>query len=63
MAKVGIESIVETEGMALSEVLTTLSTLSENVGHLARDVQTLKWFIPIIVTIGITVIAIITAIG
>ena len=57
-----IEMIVEAEAMALSEVLTTLSSLSQNVGSLARDVKRLEWIVPLIVGFGITVIAIITAI-
>ncbi len=58
-----IEMIVETESMSFSEVLTTLSSLSKNVGELASDVRMLKWIMPLIVTIGITVIGIIVALG
>ena len=64
-----IEFITESEGMALSEVLTTLRSLSENVGTLAADVtqltsefKTFKWAIPMIVATGIAVIGIIVAI-
>ena len=56
-----IESIVEAEAMTLSEVLTTLTSLSRNVGDLTNDVKTMKWIIPIIVALGITVIGIIVA--
>jgi len=56
-----IESIVEAEAMTLSEVLTTLTSLSKNVGDLTTDVKMLKWIIPIIVGLGITVIGIIVA--
>ncbi len=56
-----IESIVEAEAMTLSEVLTTLTSLSRNVGALTNDVKTMKWIIPIIVALGITVIGIIVA--
>lgn len=56
-----IESIVEAEAMTLSEVLTTLTSLSKNVGDLTNDVKTMKWIIPIIVGLGITVIGIIVA--
>jgi len=56
-----IESIVEAEAMTLSEVLTTLTSLSKNVGALTSDVRMMKWIIPIIVTLGITVIGIIVA--
>ena len=54
-----IEFITETEAMALSEVLTTLRSLTENVASLATELRTLKWAIPIIVTVGIAVIGII----
>ncbi len=57
-----ISFITEREGMALSEVLTTLRSLSENVGALSREVKTLEWLIPVILTIGIAVIAIIVSI-
>lgn len=54
-----IEFITETEGMALSEVLTTLRSLSENVGTLTSEVRTMKWIIPLIVAIGLAAISII----
>ncbi len=61
-----IEAIMESEGMALSEVMTMLRSLSENVGTLTKDVTALtaefrsyKWAIPVIVTIGIAVISLI----
>lgn len=64
-----IEFITESEGMALSEVLTTLRSLSKNVSVLATDVTQLtsevkgfKWTIPIIVGIGLTIIGVIVAI-
>lgn len=64
-----IESITESEGMALSEVLTTLRSLSENVGALTTDVTQLtaefrsyKWSTPIVVGLGIAIIGIIVAI-
>jgi hypothetical protein len=59
-----IESISENEGMAFSEVLTTLRSLSQNVGSLAAEVKVLKVWIPVmltIVTIGIAVIGIIVS--
>lgn len=58
-----IEIIVESEVMALSEVLTTLSSLSVNVARLTQEMKFLKWSMPIIVGVGFTVIAIITALG
>ena len=61
-----IEFITERESMSLSEVLTTLRSLSENVGKLTEDVVKLtaefrsyKWVVPIIVGIGIAVIGMI----
>ena len=56
-----IESIVEAEAMTLSEVLTTLTSLSKNVGALTADVRMMKWIIPIIVAIGMGVVGIIVA--
>jgi dCTP deaminase len=57
-----IEAITETEGMALSEVIKTLQSLSINVGTLAADLKTMRWIIPLIVLAGITIIGIIVAI-
>ncbi len=56
-----IEAITESEGMALSEMLTTLRSLSSNVGELASEVRTMKWFLPVIITIGFAVISIVIA--
>ncbi len=63
-----IEMITESEGMALSEVMIMLRSLSENVAALTHDVSTLtaefrsfKWAIPVIVGIGITAVGIIVA--
>lgn len=56
-----IEFITESEGMALSEVLTTLRSLSANVSALSKQVKNLEWLIPVIVGIGITVIGVIVA--
>jgi len=58
-----IEAITETEGMALSEVMKTLQSLSVNVGTMAAEIKTLKWAIPIIVGLGMVIISIIVAIG
>lgn len=64
-----IEFITESEGMALSEVLNTLRSLSSNVSTLTQSVSALagefnlfKWVVPLIVTIGMAVVAIIVAI-
>lgn len=57
-----IEFITETESMALSEVLTTLRSLSQNVATLASEVKTLQWAGPVIVGIGIAIIGVIVTI-
>ena len=56
-----IEFIAESEGMALSEVLTTLRSLSQNVGALSTEVRSVKWSIPIILAVGLAVIGTIVA--
>ncbi len=56
-----IEIIIESEAMALSEVLTTLSSVSQNVARLTNEMRFLKWSMPIIVGLGITIIGIIAA--
>ena len=56
-----IEFIIESERMALSEVFTTMRSLSENVGKLASEVKSIKWLVPIIVGFGIAVISLIAA--
>jgi len=64
-----IEAVMESEGMALSEVMTMLRSLSENVAALTQDVTSLtaefrsyKWAVPVIVGLGIAFISIIVAI-
>lgn len=57
-----IEAVTEAEGMALSEVINTLRSLSHNVAALTSELKTLQWAIPIIVGIGMAVVAIIAAI-
>ena len=64
-----VEAITEGKGMALSEVLTTLSSLNKSVSSLATsvaslggEVKTLQWVVPVIVLAGIAVIGIIVAV-
>ena len=57
-----IEMVTEGQGMALSEILTTMSSLSTNVAALASEVKGLKITVPMIVGVGITLIAILVAI-
>jgi dCTP deaminase len=63
-----MEAVTQGSGMALSEVLTTLRSVSSNVSSLAGSVQTLtgemnmlRWLIPLIVFVGIGAITIIVA--
>lgn len=65
-----LDSIVEGEGMAFSEVLTSLRVLTDNVfslsskmSDLAGQMKTQQWMIPLWVTLGIGIIAILVAIG
>jgi dCTP deaminase len=58
-----IEFVTESEGLALSEVLNTLRSLSANVGALTTDVTALttemkhyKWVIPVLLVIGMAII-------
>jgi hypothetical protein len=51
-----IEAITENEGMALSEVITTLRAVSANVGKLTDRVQLLMWAIGIgVAALGIII--------
>jgi dCTP deaminase len=63
-----LDAIAEGDGMAFSEVLTTLRSLSSNVGDLsekmsdlAGQMKTQQWMVPLIVTIALAVIALIVA--
>lgn len=58
-----IKMVTENEALSFSEVITTLSSLSQNVGELAGDVRMMKWIMPIIVSFGITVIALIVGLA
>lgn len=64
-----IEAITESEGMALSEVLTTLRTLTRDVGALANSIELtstslkrLEWVVPLIVAIGMGIVGVVVAI-
>lgn len=59
-----IEAITESDSMALSEMLTTLRSLTQNVGTLASRMKTFEWVVGIglaFMGILVTVIAIIVA--
>jgi len=53
-----LEVIAEGDGMAFSEVLTTLRSLSSNVAGLTNQVKMMQWILPV----GLAIIAVITAI-
>lgn len=57
-----IEFITETERMALSEMLTTLASLTQNVAVLATEVRMLRWIVPVIVGVGIAIIGVIVSV-
>ncbi len=64
-----LEAVLESEGMALSEVMMLLRSLSANVSTMAQtltgltsEFKAFKWTVPIIVTVGIAAIGIIVAI-
>lgn len=52
-----IELVTESTGMAYSEVLTTLSSLSKNVAKLSGTMNFMKWWLPI----GLGIIALMVA--
>ena len=52
-----IEPLIH-EGLAFSELFTELSALSKNVSELTASVNSLKWSVPIIVLVGMSVVAI-----
>ncbi|HMI20819.1 MAG TPA: hypothetical protein VK533_14885 [Sphingomonas sp.] len=63
-----LDTIAEGDGMAFSEVLTTLRSLSSNVGDLSSKMSDLagqmkaqQWMIPLIITIALSVMAVIVA--
>ena len=59
-----IEAITETEGLSLSEMLTTLRSLSANFGTLTRELHMLKWVIPVgfgILAVVVGILAVVVA--
>ena len=63
-----IEAITESEGMALSEMLTSLRVLTQSVGTLTTDVtslttemKSLKFWVPFILTVGLALLGLIVA--
>ena len=57
-----LDTIAEGDGMAFSEVLTTLRSLSANVGDLTSQMKTMQWMLPTIVGVGLALIAVLVAI-
>lgn len=57
-----IEPLIH-EGLCFSEMFTELRSLSANVAELTSSVNSLKWSIPIIIIIGMAVIAILVGLG
>lgn len=64
-----LETIAEGDGMAFSEVLTSLRSLSANVGDLsdkmsdlAGQMKTTQWMVPLIFTLALAAIGIIVAV-
>ncbi len=58
-----IAMIVQGEGMALSEVLTVLSTLNVAVATLSGEMKTLKWTLPITIGVGLAIVGIIVSLN
>jgi dCTP deaminase len=54
-----IKSVTEAEGMALSEMLTTLRSLTQNVAAMAKEMRMLEIILPAVMLVGITIIGII----
>lgn len=58
-----LDTIAEGDGMAFSEVLTSLRSLTANVADLTSQMRTMKWVLPAITGIGFAVIAIMVTIA
>jgi dCTP deaminase len=56
-----LASIAEGDGMAFSEVLTSLRSLSSNVADLTSQMKTMQWVLPAITGIGLALVAILVA--
>jgi hypothetical protein len=57
-----IAAITEGQGVAFSEIITTLRSLSQNVASLSSHVRIMEWSIPVVLVIGMGVIATLVAI-
>jgi hypothetical protein len=56
-----IRAVAEGQGLAFSEIITTLRSLSQNVASLSSHVRIMEWSIPALLVIGIGVTAVLVA--
>jgi dCTP deaminase len=56
-----IQDLVEMEGMTLGQVMKTLAALAKDVSELRGSVSRLSWILPLIISFGIAIIAILVA--
>jgi dCTP deaminase len=56
-----LDTIAEGDGMAFSEVLTTLRSLSTNVADLTSQMKTMQWVLPTITAVGLGIVALLVA--
>ena len=56
-----LDTIAEGDGMAFSEVLTTLRSLSTNVADLTSQMKTMQWMLPVITAVGFAIVAALVA--
>jgi dCTP deaminase len=56
-----LDAIAEGDGMAFSEVLTSLRSLSSNVADLSSQMKTMQWVLPAIIGVGLALVAILVA--
>jgi len=56
-----IQELLDTEGLTLGQVIKTLSALARDVAELRGSVGRLSWTIPLIVGVGIAIVAVIVA--
>jgi hypothetical protein len=57
-----IQELVETEGLTLGQVIRTLGALATDVARLRGSVDRLSWLVPLIVGLGMAVVAIVAVI-
>lgn len=54
-----VQNVIDRKGMAFSEMIRSINAMNQSISQLTADVSSLKWSIPILVGLGITVISII----